>query len=221
MPKILIIEDDQANANLIRDWLTHELYTVEAVYTGEDGLYMCKNFPFDLVIIDWGLPSISGIDIIQQLRLCGRELPILMLTARKETSDKERGLDVGADDYLTKPFEMRELSARVRALLRRTPIFKEDILRCGAIELDRLSRRVSVNGQVVTLMPTEYSLLEFFMRHPDQVYSIDELLTNVWRSDSEAGEMAVRTYITRLRKKLGEHGRIRTVHGMGYKLEEC
>lgn len=219
MSKILIIEDDQSSAEMLRDWLTHEMFTVDVVHTGEEGLYLSKNFPFDLIILDWGLPSISGIDIIRELRMSGRDIPILMLTARDDLTDTETGLNVGADDYVTKPFKVREVSARVRALLRRPSQFKEDILKNGPIQLDRSTRKLSVNGATVGLLPAEYALLEFLMRNPEQVFTVDDLLNNVWRADSEAGEMAVRTNITRLRKKLGAFGRIRTVHGMGYKLE--
>lgn len=221
MAKILIVEDDQLTSSMIRDWLEYEHYMVEEVHTGQEAITLLKTYPYDLVILDWELPELSGIGILKEFRAYGGKIPILLLTGKRETAQKEEGLDAGADDYLTKPFDVKELSARVRALLRRPPALSPTLMSHGNITLELKTCRVTCRGKEVKLLPTEYALLEFFMRHPNQVFSTETLLNNVWKSDSEATGLAVRTYITRLRKKLDIEGQpsiISTVYGLGYKL---
>lgn len=221
MAKVLVVDDDPNTVEALRDWLTMERHTVESCTNGADGLSMINNYKYDLVILDWEMPGMSGLDVLRNIQSDARKTYILMLTGKTTLSDKEKGLDLGADDYLTKPFEMRELSARIRALLRRANQTHSTTLRCRDLELDPSACRVSRGGAEIRLLPTEYALLEFFMRHPDQVFSVDSLLQHVWKAETEATITAVRTYMTRLRKKIdvdGQPGYIVTIHGLGYKL---
>ena len=163
-----------------------------------------------------------GVEICKHFRETGGKTPILLLTAKSQITDKETGLDAGADDYLTKPFHLKELSARVRALLRRQIQSGNSTLKAGNVVVDTLSHKVTVGGNEVHLVPKEYSLLEFFLRHPNQVFSAEALIDRVWTSDTLASAETIRTYIKLLRKKLGNDekaGLIKTVHGVGYKLE--
>ncbi len=222
MAKVLIVEDDHSTADLLKDVLSSEHHTAETSDNGKDALYMLENYFFDLAIVDWELPDISGPDIVKHCRDKGLKLKFLMLTGRRQTSDKVKGLDSGSDDYLTKPFEIVELTARIRALLRRPDSTQSNDIVCGAVALDPVSHQVRVNDKEVKLLPTEYALLEFFLRHQNQVFSIQAILDRVWRSESDSSESAVRTCIVRLRKKLNSdensNPRIVSVHGFGYKL---
>lgn len=221
MAKILLVEDDPLVIRTVKSWLEMERHTVEKCANGTDALSLINSGSYDLVILDWELPGMSGIDVLRSLRADTRKTYILMLTGKTRLNEKEAGLDEGADDYLTKPFELRELSARVRALLRRTSQSHSPVLTCRDLSLDPSSGRVMRGEVEIRLMPTEYALLEFFLRHPDKLFSVDDLLDRVWGSESEASVIAVRTYMTRLRKKIDVAGNapyIVTVHGLGYKL---
>ncbi len=218
----MIIEDDAGLSKMVRDWLTFEHHMVETAVTGCAGLEKLQFYQYDVVILDWELPEISGIDICKQFRLQGGTAPVLMLTGKGNISDKETGFDAGADDYLTKPFHMKELSVRVRALLRRVSGFSGDELKYRDLCLEPSCHRVSRNGRDLQLLPKEFALLEFFLRHPNQVFSAEALLSRVWSSETDATVDAVSTCIKRLRKKVDIEGApsvIRTVHGVGYKLE--
>lgn len=222
MAKILFVEDEMDLAYPVKDWLSREQYLIEISDNGNEALDKLRVYKYDLIILDWMIPGISGVEVCKQFRESGGTTPILMLTAKSEISDKETGLDAGADDYLTKPFHLKELSARVRALLRRQIQSTDNILKAGSITIDTLAKKVAVDGKEIHLVPKEYSLLEFFMRHPNQVFSAEALIERVWASDTLASADTIRTYIKLLRKKLGsdEHSNvIRTVHGFGYKLE--
>ena len=166
MVKILVVEDDLALATTIRDTLSNEQYKVETSHSGEEADGLLSSFDYDLVILDWELPEMSGVSICQRFRARGGTTPILMLTGKSTADDKESGLDSGADDYLTKPFEVRELNARIRALLRRPTQFQGQKLRWGNLELDTNTHRVVLNGKDIALQPLEFTVLEFFMRHP-------------------------------------------------------
>lgn len=222
MAKILLIEDDRALAAMIVDWLNTEQHVVETVENGDDGFDRISFYEYDLAIIDWELPYMSGVDILRNYRRKGGMMPVLMLTGKGTIDEKERGLDAGADDYLTKPFHVKELSARLRALLRRPPVAHKSTLSAFGIELDTISRTVIRGGVEIELVPKEFALLEFFMRHPNQVFSAEALLNRVWSSESEATVEALKSCIKRLRKKIdaeGEESILKNIHGVGYKLE--
>jgi DNA-binding response OmpR family regulator len=209
-------------ADRLESWLTHERHNVECVVDGAQALERLQYYKYDVVILDLMLPDVSGVEVCKKFRADGGRTPILMLTGRNQISDKEQGLDAGADDYLTKPFEPRELSARLRALLRRSPEMVSNSMQAGNLVLEMEKRRVTQNGAVIQLLPLEFALLEFLMRHPGQVFSPEALLDRVWGSKSDASIDALRTYIKTLRKKIqaeGEPALIRTVHGVGYKFE--
>lgn len=220
MAKILIVEDNEDLANTVRTFLMFEHHTVEHLVDGQDANDHLRTFQYDLIVLDWSLPRLSGLDILKRFRSLGGTTPVLMLTGHDTITEKEAGLDSGADDYLTKPFHMKELGARVRALLRRPSAVSSNILEAGNITVDTAKYRVTVNGEPMTLVPREFQLLEFFMRHPNQVFSPEALLNRVWPSDSEATTEALRTALKRLRKKVDPDGNLlRTVHGVGYILE--
>ncbi len=222
MAKILFVEDEMDLAYPVKDWLAREKYLVEISDNGTDALDKLRVYKYDLIILDWMIPGNSGIEVCKRFREIGGTTPILLLTAKSQIADKETGLDAGADDYLTKPFHLKELSARVRALLRRHMQSSDSVLKAGNVIIDSLSRKVTVEGNEVHLVPKEYSLLEFFMRHPNQVFSAEALIERVWASDTMASADTIRTYIKLLRKKLGNEESsniIKTVHGVGYKLE--
>ena len=225
-PHILIVEDEEALTLLLRYNLEAEGYEVETVARGDDADVRLKERMPDMVILDWMLPGISGIEICRRLRTRPetRQLPIIMLTARGEESERVRGLSTGADDYIVKPFSVPELSARVRALLRRAiPERVADVLSFGDIEVDREKKRVSRNGRVIDLGPTEYRLLEFLMERPGRVFSREQLLDGVWGSDIYIDERTVDVHVGRLRKAINRgytSDPIRTVRGSGYALDE-
>jgi DNA-binding response OmpR family regulator len=223
MAKILIVEDEHDLSIPIRDWLTREQHLVELVDNGVEAMERLKVYKYDVIILDWMLPGMNGMEVCKRFRSEGGATPVLMLTAKNTVEDKERGLDAGADDYLTKPFHLKELSARVRALLRRHTQGTSRELRIGGLVLDVVARKVTLNNEEIHFVPREFSLLEFLMRHPNQVFSAEALLDRVWASDTLASPDTIRTYIKILRKKLGGEGKdslIRTVHGVGYKIEE-
>jgi DNA-binding response OmpR family regulator len=222
MAKILIVEDDKPLSQLIVDWLTGEKHVPDPVYEGPEGLDRLKFYKYDAAILDWELPGMSGPEICQQFRESGGQTPILMLTGKKEIEDKTTGLDAGADDYLTKPFHMQELSARIRALLRRgSTEVSRTVLTAGHVSLDPASRKVLSNGKELSLQPREYSLLEFLLRHPNQPFSAEAIMDRVWSSESDASPDTVRLQIMRLRNKIdvdGKESMVRTIHRVGYML---
>lgn len=221
MAKVLIVEDDKQLSALIVDWLTGEKYATEAVYKGTDGLERLKFYKYDVVILDWDLPGLSGVEVCRQFRDDGGTTPILMLTGKKEITDKAEGLDSGADDYLTKPFDVIELSARLRALLRRTNNVTKTVLSAGNLSLDPSSRTVTLCGNEIDLQPKEYSLLEFLLRHPNQPFNAEAIMDRVWTASSDAAPDTVRLHVMRLRNKIDEPGKesiIRTIHRVGYML---
>lgn len=225
MAKIFLVEDDPEIVENVRDWLQEcEKHIVETAVNGRDGLEHLRFYNYDLIILDWELPSMSGLEICTEYRKRGGNTPVLFLTGKREVMNKEAGFDAGADDYLTKPFHVRELAARVRALLRRPPsVYKGSVLQCRHMELDPASAGVTSNGVAVKLNAKEYALLEFLMRHPGQLFSAEALLDRVWKSSSDATTEAITTCIKRLRKKLDVEGQpsiITTLHGLGYRLED-
>jgi DNA-binding response OmpR family regulator len=223
MAKIFIIEDDIDVCENVKDWLTCQRHTVEAVQDGREGLEHLRFYNYDLIILDWELPNMSGLQVCNEFRARGGNTPILFLTGKREIEHKEAGFEAGADDYLTKPFNIKELSARVKALLRRpAPIGTGKTLHARHVELDPQSGMVTANGAAVKVNPKEFALLEFLMRHPGQVFSAEALLDRVWASSSDATSEAITTCIKRLRQKLDVNGQsslITTLHGMGYRLD--
>jgi two-component system phosphate regulon response regulator PhoB len=223
---ILIVEDEEALAVMLRYNLEAEGYGVETVPRGDEADLLLKESTPDLVILDWMLPGLSGIELCRRLRARPetKQLPIIMLTARGEESERVRGLATGADDYIVKPFSVPELSARVRALLRRAlPERLADVLAFGDLEVDREKKRVSRGGRPVDLGPTEYRLLEFLMERPGRVFSREQLLDGVWGSEIYIDERTVDVHVGRLRKALNrgqETDPIRTVRGAGYALDD-
>ena len=222
MAKLLIVEDDRALCSVMKAWLELARHLVEVTHTCSDAVALLKHYHFDVVVLDLGLPDNDGLTVLTDLRSRGEQIPILILTAKNQIVDKERGFDAGADDYLTKPFDMRELSMRLGALLRRSPALRSKVMKCGDLELDTATRQVSKGGQHLDLRPMEYSLLEFFMRFPSHVFTTDDLLNYVWKSDSTATAVGVRTCVARLRKKLGTdetNSLISTVYKQGYRFD--
>lgn len=223
MAKILVVEDDLDLSGKVNDWLSFEQHSVEVVHDGQEAYDRLRVYSYELVVLDWELPKMTGIEVCKQFRNHGGHTPIIMLTGKDALSEKEAGLDAGADDYLTKPFHLKELSARIRALLRR-PVqsYTGSKLKFGELELDPLSRRVTRNNEELTLLPKEYALLEFFMRHPNEVFSPEALINRVWSSESETTADTIYTYMKMLRKKISPDAPgsvIKTIHGVGYKFE--
>jgi DNA-binding response OmpR family regulator len=222
MAKILMVEDDASIAENVQDFLATENNVVEIAPNAEDAHELIKSFHYDLIILDWSLPNQSGVDFLKQYREAGGKAPILMLTGRESLRDKELGLDSGADDYLTKPFHLRELSARVRALLRRPRTEIGTVITIADLSIDTAARSVSKGGEAIELLPKEYALLELFFRNPNQYFEGDTILERVWHSESNVGPGTVRTTMARLRKKIdtdGEESLIKNDRGFGYKLE--
>jgi len=224
-PYVLIVEDDEALCELLSYNLEKEGYRVGVSRDGEDAMLSAEETPPDLVVLDWMLPKVSGIEVCRRLRArtSTRNTPIIMLTARGEEYDRVRGLDTGADDYLSKPFSMTELFARIRAVLRRIrPGLAEDRINAGDIVLDRAAHRVRRAERDIHLGPTEFRLLEHLMQHSGRVFSREQLLDAVWGSDVYVEARTVDVHVGRLRKALnagGEGDPIRTVRSAGYAFE--
>ncbi|MFN8658269.1 MAG: response regulator transcription factor [Candidatus Obscuribacterales bacterium] len=222
MAKILVVDDDKDLCGFVCDALEFDGHVVEASHEGDEALTRLALSSYDTIVLDLDLPRVSGIDICKKLRRDNVATPIIMLTGRDTTDDKLTGLDSGADDYLTKPFEVKELCARVRALLRRSSGSTGDVLKVGEVVLDPVQYMVTVRGQELKLLPKEFQLLQFLMRHPGRVFSHDALLSQVWNLESDATDEAIRSCMKRLRKKLEEAAAeplIETVHRVGYRLK--
>jgi DNA-binding response OmpR family regulator len=224
MMQILIVEDEIKLAAFVQQALQEKGYDAVVLSDGNEGLQAALTLPYDLLILDWLLPSCSGLDLCRKIRAKGKEIPILMLTARDAMEDKILGLDSGADDYLTKPFALAELLARVRALLRRKSLPNTDTIRIGDLTLIPLTRQVYRGEYEVYLTTREYSLLEYLMRNKEKAVSRLSLLEHVWGYDFDVGTNVVDVYINYLRKKLDREGAqklIRSVRGVGYQLAPC
>lgn len=222
MAKVLLVEDDRNLLNTIATWLKMESYLVETAENGDDAVDLLRAYSYDVIILDIELPRLSGLEVCKQFRAMGGSSAVLMLTNKSTIVDKETGFGVGADDYLTKPFHLKELSARLKALLRRSQTLLPDVLRAGTLELDPRSRKLSREGNEIHLPKMEFALLEFFMRYPGQVFSGEALLERVWTSESERSSDTIRSCIKKLRNKIdvdGEPSLIKNVHGVGYKFE--
>jgi two-component system response regulator PhoP len=218
--RILVVEDEPTLREQVRAGLEAQSYTVDSTGDGKEALYLATEYPYDAAIVDIGLPGISGLDIIGRLRARGSHLPILVLTARARWQDKVQGLETGADDYLTKPFEMEELLARLKALLRRAAGTAQEILRLGPVTLNPGSQKVTVDGAEVELTSYEYRLLEHLMRERRRVLSKDELAAHLYPHDEERDSNVIEVLIGRLRRKLDPGGTLQpleTLRGRGYR----
>lgn len=202
MPKILLIDDDKDLVEMVKEWLEAANYNYEIAHDGKAGWEFLRQGIYDVIVIDWNLPGMEGPEICRKFRANRGTTPIIMLTGKTQIEDKETGLDSGADDYLTKPFSIKELMARIRAQLRRQNGKFAQTIKVGDLEMAPHEHRLSKNGVEVHLQPKDFAVLELFMRHPGDVFSSDSILQRVWNLDAEVGSDAVRTSIKRLRKAL-------------------
>ncbi len=222
--KILLVEDDDRITDPLAEDLRHQSHVVDIAYDGLAGWEFARSTTYDAILLDWMLPKLDGVQLCQKLRQNDYQAYILLLTAKDATGDKVVGLDAGADDYLVKPFEVEELTARLRALSRRQPIYQSAILRYGKIELNQTNHIVTYGESPIELTPKEYLLLEHFLQHPTQVISRTSLLDRLWEFDRVSGEQTIKTHLTNLRRKIKQAGCnrdiIETVYGVGYRLSE-
>jgi two-component system phosphate regulon response regulator PhoB len=222
-PRILAVDDEPAVGEMLRFILEQDGFQVDFVEDAPQAIGIINTKRPDLILLDWMLPGMSGVELAERLKTRNetKSIPIIMLTAKSEENDKVIGLDKGADDYVTKPFSSRELLARIRSILRRvSPLLAGQVHECGGLLLDPVSHRVSANGTVISLGPTEFRLLHFFMTHQDRVFSRSQLLDQVWGSNVYIEERTVDVHIRRLRKALEpteKQSMLQTVRGAGYR----
>ena len=218
--RILVIEDEPQLREQVQRQLQADGYAVDVSGDGKDGLYLASEYPLDAAIVDLGLPRLSGIEIIKQLRLLGKHLPILILTARGRWQDKVEGLEAGADDYLVKPFQMEELQARLKALLRRATGAPNNILSCGPLALDLTAQTVALHGGPIELTSFEYRLLEYLIKQRGKVVPKSELADYLYPHDEDRDSNVLEVLVGRLRRKLDPHGSlmpIETLRGRGFR----
>jgi len=217
--RVLIVEDEPRLVSFLEKGLRGNGFTTSLARNGATALAVASDADFDLMILDLGLPDLDGLDVLRNLRKRGDRLPVVILTARDEVSDKVDGFDLGADDYVTKPFRFEELLARVRARLRQGGTPEITVLSAAGIELDLRTRHARANSSTIELTAREFALLETLMRHSGQVLTREQLLSHVWGYDYDPGSNVVDVYVGYLRRKLGEET-VETVRGMGYRLKE-
>ena len=215
--RLLLVEDDPNLLNQIKNALDEAGYSVDTANDGEEGHFLGDTEPYDAVILDLGLPKIDGLTVLEKWRNSKKSFPVLILTARDGWSEKVSGFDAGADDYVTKPFQMEELLARLRALIRRSAGHSTSDIEFGSIKLDTKSNRVFVNGTKIKLTSHEYKIIEYFLHHQDKVISRTELIEHIYDQDFDRDSNTIEVFIGRLRKKLGINY-IRTERGYGYRL---
>lgn len=221
--RVLIVEDEKDLAAIIKQGLEEEGYIVDVAHDGEEGLYMAENYPVDAIILDIMLPKMDGLAVLSKLRTKSIATPVLLLTARDATLDKIKGLDTGADDYLTKPFDFTELMARLRSLMRRKGMVKEAVIRIGDLEINTASRVVKRGGDTVQLSAREYALLEYLAYNKDKVVTRTDIVEHIYSEDSEMDSNVVDVYINYLRNKIDkgfDTKLIHTVRGSGYILRK-
>ncbi|WP_078084593.1 response regulator transcription factor [Microbulbifer mangrovi] len=218
--RALLVEDEYALREQLASSLRNAGYTVDDAPDGEEALYLGREYPYDVAVMDLGLPKIDGIQVIETLRKEGRHFPILILTARGHWQERVRGLEAGGDDYLTKPFHTEELLARLNALVRRSAGFSSPTINAGPIELDTSAQRVKVSGSELELTSFEYKVLEYLMLHPDEVVSKTTLTEHIYEQDCDRDSNVIEVFIGRLRKKLDAAGGVKpieTLRGRGYR----
>jgi DNA-binding response OmpR family regulator len=221
MARILVVDDEKDLCDSVREWLKPEGHFIEVAYGGDSALTMLSENTYDLVILDVMLPDLDGISVCKRYREGSGCARVLLLTAKNDVADREAGLDAGADDFLGKPFDMRELSARLRALMRRSIDIVGAVLQVGALKLNSADFMVSRDAEPISLLPQEFTLLEFFMKHPNVIFSSETLIKRVWHGNASVD--TVRTHIKTLRKKIERTAgspQIKTIHGVGYCLSE-
>jgi two-component system OmpR family response regulator len=221
MAKVLVVEDDLEISELIKDWLTRENYVVETVHNGKDAHELLLNFKYDVIVLDWMLPDLNGVEICRRFRSGRGNTPILMLTGQNSLESKEEGLDSGADDYLLKPFEPKELSARIRALLRRASRSSDNILNVGPVVLNPRTRTVTLASTELDLFPKDFAVLEFLMRHAGEFFDANAIADHVWKAEEGVGPENVRQSIHRIRTALDAHVQpslIENTRGLGYRI---
>jgi two-component system response regulator PhoP len=219
--KVLVIEDEAPLREELLARLGREGYAAEGAGDGEEGLYLALEYPYDVAVVDIGLPKLDGIGVIRRVREQGKAFPILILTARGRWQEKVEGLEAGADDYLVKPFHMEELLARVKALVRRSAGWSQAVLRCGPVTLDTRSQAVAVDGQPLDLTAYEHKVLEYLMLHAGEVVSKTELTEHIYAQDYDRDSNVIEVFVGRLRRKLDPDGALRpieTLRGRGYRL---
>lgn len=221
--KLLLVEDDRDIAALIKQWMEAERISIDVAYDGLSGFEYLRQGHYDAVILDWSLPGLSGIDILNRYRAGGGTTPVLMLTAHSLIEQKVTGFESGVDDYLTKPFHVQELYVRVKALAKRPRSIAAQVLKVADIELDSSKHRLIKAGQEIHLQPREFQLLEFLMSHPDEIFSSESLLQRVWGLSADVSLGSIRTAIRRIRQALGENADdegsiIENVRRVGYRL---
>ncbi|MEJ2347004.1 MAG: response regulator transcription factor [Gammaproteobacteria bacterium] len=218
--RILVIEDEQALREQLRTRLQETGFAVDAVGDGDEGLYQGSEYPYDVAVVDLGLPGLSGIEVIRRWRQAGRDFPVLILTARGRWQEKVEGLEAGADDYMVKPFQAEELLARLRALLRRSGGWTQSRLECGPVALDMNTQEVRVDGEPVELTAYEYKVLEYLMLHAGEVVSKSVLTEHIYEQDFDRDSNVIEVFVGRLRRKLdpgGTYQPIETLRGRGYR----
>ena len=217
--RILLVEDEKKLSDVIKKGLIEEGYAVDQAFNGEEGLYLAESESYDVIILDIMLPKMDGMTLCKELRKKGIVIPVLMLTAKTRVEDKVTGLNVGADDYLTKPFEFIELKSRIHALIRRSSQKPISTISIGDIEIDTVKRIVKKDGKEIIFTPKEFAILEFLARHKDEVVTRTQITEHIWDYNFEGLSNVVDVFIASLRKKL-KTKIIQTVHGIGYKLTE-
>ncbi len=218
--RLLVVEDELTLQRQLADALSASGYTVDVASDGREALYLGQEQTYDAVILDVGLPLMDGISVLRKWRADQRTMPVLILTARDDWYDKVSGIDAGADDYVTKPFHMQELLARVRALIRRASGMADATLRCGELELDTRTGRVSCENEVIALTSHEFKILSYLMHHLDEVVSRTDLTEHIYAQDFDRDSNTIEVMIGRLRKKLPD-GLIQTIRGMGYRMSKA
>ena len=215
--RVLIVEDDKQLSEQLAEAMRDAGYSVDCAFDGEEGHFLGDTEPYDLAILDIGLPVMDGLSVLERWRRDGRAMPVLLLTARDRWSDKVQGIDAGADDYVAKPFHIEEVLARARALMRRAAGHASNSLAAGPVQLDLKTSRVTVDGKPVKLTAHEYKVLEYMMHHPGKVISRTELTEHLYDQDFDRDSNTIEVFVGRLRKKLGID-LIETVRGMGYRI---